>query len=79
MRCDTAPAVGRKIAPDAVATVLDALKKVAEENMFATRDMLAMKGRASFPGERSRGHIDPGAHSSQLMIAAVCAYFVRAA
>jgi dihydroxyacetone kinase-like protein len=53
--------------------VLDALPKVAEENMLATRDMLATKGRASFLGERSRGHIDPGARSSQLMIAAVCA------
>jgi dihydroxyacetone kinase-like protein len=53
--------------------VLGALPKVAEENMLATRDMLATKGRASFLGERSRGHIDPGARSSQLMIAAVCA------
>ncbi len=53
--------------------VLDALPPVAEENMRATRDMLATKGRASFLGERSRGHIDPGARSSQLMIAAVCA------
>ncbi|MGF6757760.1 dihydroxyacetone kinase subunit DhaL [Paraburkholderia sp. GAS42] len=53
--------------------VLDALPQVAEENMLATRDMLATKGRASFLGERSRGHIDPGARSSQLMITAVCA------
>ncbi|MDR5838682.1 dihydroxyacetone kinase subunit DhaL [Caballeronia sp. LZ034LL] len=55
------------------AEALDALPRVAEENMLATRDMLATKGRASFLGERSRGHIDPGARSSQLMIAAVCA------
>jgi len=34
--------------------------------------MLATKGRASFLGERSLGHIDPGARSSELMIAAVC-------
>jgi dihydroxyacetone kinase-like protein len=40
--------------------------------MLATRDMLATKGRASFLGERSRGHIDPGARSSQLMIGAIC-------
>ncbi|MGF6595798.1 dihydroxyacetone kinase-like protein [Paraburkholderia sp. GAS448] len=53
--------------------ILDALPPVAEENMLATRDMLATKGRASFLGERSRGHIDPGARSSQIMIAAVCA------
>ncbi|CAG9219409.1 Phosphoenolpyruvate-dihydroxyacetone phosphotransferase, ADP-binding subunit DhaL [Paraburkholderia sabiae] len=54
-------------------TVLDALPQVAETGMLATRDMLATKGRASFLGERSRGHIDPGARSSQLMIGAVCA------
>jgi phosphoenolpyruvate---glycerone phosphotransferase subunit DhaL len=34
--------------------------------------MLAMKGRASFLGERSRGHIDPGARSSQVCIMAIC-------
>ena len=54
-------------------TVLDALPLIAEEGMLATRDMLATKGRASFLGERARGHIDPGARSSQLMIGAVCA------
>ncbi|SAK92940.1 dihydroxyacetone kinase subunit DhaL [Caballeronia ptereochthonis] len=61
---------------DAGASKQDALAelpRVAEESMLATRDMLATKGRASFLGERSRGHIDPGARSSQLMIAAVCA------
>jgi dihydroxyacetone kinase-like protein len=50
---------------------------VAEQNMLATRDMLATKGRASFLGERSRGHIDPGARSSQIMITAVCAHLAR--
>lgn len=53
--------------------VLEELPRIAEANMLATRDMLATKGRASFLGERSRGHIDPGARSSQLMIEAVCA------
>ncbi|SAK57407.1 kinase [Caballeronia pedi] len=52
--------------------VLEELPRVAEASMLTTRDMLATKGRASFLGERSRGHIDPGARSSQLMIAAVC-------
>ncbi|CAB3749475.1 dihydroxyacetone kinase subunit DhaL [Paraburkholderia humisilvae] len=61
------------------AAVLEALPQVAEEHMLATRDMLATKGRASFLGERSRGHIDPGARSSQLMIAAVCAQFAQSA
>ena len=40
--------------------------------MLSTKDLLATKGRASFLGERSKGHIDPGARSSQLMIKTVC-------
>jgi dihydroxyacetone kinase-like protein len=38
----------------------------------ATRPMKAIRGRASFLGERSIGHLDPGARSSALLIAAVC-------
>jgi phosphoenolpyruvate---glycerone phosphotransferase subunit DhaL len=38
----------------------------------ATVPMKAIKGRASFLGERSIGHMDPGARSSALMIAAIC-------
>jgi dihydroxyacetone kinase-like protein len=34
--------------------------------------MRATRGRASFLGERSVGHVDPGAQSSALMIAALC-------
>ena len=34
--------------------------------------MRAIRGRASFLGERSIGHMDPGAKSSSLMIAALC-------
>jgi dihydroxyacetone kinase-like protein len=52
--------------------ILDELPKEAARGMLATRDMLATKGRASFLGERSRGHIDPGARSSQIIITAVC-------
>lgn len=37
-----------------------------------TTPMKATKGRASFLGDRSIGHMDPGARSSSLMIAAVC-------
>ncbi|MDC3095800.1 dihydroxyacetone kinase subunit DhaL [Alphaproteobacteria bacterium] len=46
--------------------------KVAEKGMLSTKNLLATKGRASFLGERSKGHIDPGARSSQLMIKTVC-------
>jgi phosphoenolpyruvate---glycerone phosphotransferase subunit DhaL len=55
-----------------VEEILRELPKEAERGMLSTRDMLAMKGRASFLGERSRGHIDPGARSSQVCIMAIC-------
>jgi phosphoenolpyruvate---glycerone phosphotransferase subunit DhaL len=40
----------------------------AEEGMKATIPMLATKGRASYLGERSIGHQDPGATSSWLIL-----------
>jgi dihydroxyacetone kinase-like protein len=58
--------------------ILDELPKEAARCMLATRDMLATKGRASFLGERSLGHIDPGARSSQIIITAVCEQIGRA-
>ncbi len=42
----------------------------AEEGMKATIPMVARKGRASYLGERSAGHQDPGATSSYLLIRA---------
>tara|TARA_A100000164_G_scaffold257747_1_gene229805 strand:+ start:629 stop:1258 length:630 start_codon:yes stop_codon:yes gene_type:complete len=51
---------------------LSEIIKIAEDRMFATKDMLATKGRASFLGERAKGHIDPGARSSQLIIDTIC-------
>ena len=50
----------------------------AEEGMKATIPMLATKGRASYLGERSIGHQDPGATSSWLILrclAETCANF----
>jgi phosphoenolpyruvate---glycerone phosphotransferase subunit DhaL len=49
----------------------DALKRAAEaaeQGMKATIPMVARKGRASYLGERSAGHQDPGATSSWLLI-----------
>jgi len=48
------------------------IKETAEKGMLATKDLIATKGRASFLGERAKGHIDPGARSSQLAIEAIC-------
>jgi phosphoenolpyruvate---glycerone phosphotransferase subunit DhaL len=44
--------------------------EAAEEGMRATIPLVARKGRASYLGERSAGHQDPGATSSQLLIKA---------
>ena len=48
------------------------LRQRASAAADATVPMRATKGRASFLGERSVGHMDPGARSSALMIAAIC-------
>ena len=37
----------------------------------ATKDMIAKKGRASYLGERSKGHIDPGSQSSGYLFEAM--------
>ena len=54
-----------------VSELLGQTKQTALAGVEATRDMVATKGRASFLGERSKGHIDAGAKSSQLMICAI--------
>lgn len=46
----------------------DEVIKVAEEAMNKTKDIKAKKGRASYVGERSIGHIDPGAASSYILV-----------
>ncbi|WP_173262477.1 dihydroxyacetone kinase subunit DhaL [Streptomyces pacificus] len=45
-----------------------AARQAAEDGAAATVPMLARKGRASYLGERSIGHRDPGAASSALLI-----------
>ena len=74
--------VGQKTMLDVLFPVLDVLReggadmaarlkaaaKVAAE---ATIPMRAIRGRASFLGERSIGHMDPGARSSALIVDAV--------
>ena len=42
----------------------------AEQGTKDTIPLVAKKGRASYLGERSAGHQDPGATSSQLLLAA---------
>jgi dihydroxyacetone kinase-like protein len=45
--------------------------EAAEEGMTATIPLVARKGRASYLGERSAGHQDPGATSSSLLLRTV--------
>jgi phosphoenolpyruvate---glycerone phosphotransferase subunit DhaL len=52
-----------------------AIKRVAAAAAEATIPMRATRGRASFLGERSIGHMDPGARSSQIMIEAIADVF----
>ena len=47
---------------------LDEAAAAAEEGMKATIPMIARKGRASYLGERSRDHQDPGATSTHLIL-----------
>ena len=51
---------------------LHEVREQAHEAALATIPMVARRGRASFLGERSQGHMDPGARSSELIVGAVC-------
>ena len=61
----------RLSAGDALPEALDAATAAAEAGMRATVPMQARKGRASYLGERSIGHQDPGATSAVLIIRAL--------
>ena len=50
---------------------LDAAAAAAEDGMRATIPLVARKGRASYLGERSAGHQDPGATSTHLVMQAL--------
>jgi phosphoenolpyruvate---glycerone phosphotransferase subunit DhaL len=54
--------------PDLIARV----RATASEAVARTAPMQATKGRASFLGPRSIGHVDPGARSSCVLLHAVC-------
>jgi len=53
-----------------LAAALRASAGAAEQGMLGTIPLVARKGRASYLGERSAGHQDPGATSSNLLIQA---------
>jgi dihydroxyacetone kinase-like protein len=55
---------------DSFGKALQRMAEAAEQGMKATIPMVARKGRASYLGERSAGHQDPGATSSYLILKA---------
>jgi dihydroxyacetone kinase-like protein len=77
-------AVGDKTILDALVPSLDAVSErpdvpfeaaldAARNGVEATRDMVAMRGRAAWVGERTRGHLDPGATAYLRLLEALAA------
>jgi dihydroxyacetone kinase-like protein len=56
-----------------LADALEAAAAAAATGREATIEMVARKGRASYLGERSRGHQDPGATSTTMILEAAAA------
>ena len=65
----------KKIADGAdMVTALDAACQSAQEGVEYTKTIIATKGRASYLGERSIGHQDPGATSATVTLEAIRDY-----
>ncbi|MBM7057549.1 MULTISPECIES: dihydroxyacetone kinase subunit DhaL [Streptomyces] len=60
-------------AAEALATSFDGAANAARAGAVATVPLQARKGRASYLGERSIGHQDPGATSAALLVEALAA------
>ncbi|HEY4067279.1 MAG TPA: dihydroxyacetone kinase subunit DhaL [Burkholderiaceae bacterium] len=52
--------------------LVERVRRCALDSAQATAQMDAIKGRASFLGDRALGHVDPGSRSMALIIGAVC-------
>ncbi|OKJ92195.1 dihydroxyacetone kinase subunit DhaL [Amycolatopsis sp. CB00013] len=55
---------------DGVAAILAAAAAAADKGAESTVDLVPRKGRASYLGERAKGHMDPGARSTALLLRA---------
>ena len=75
--------VGQKTLLDVLAPVQQVLaaggddlvarvRQCAIDSSTATAQMDAIKGRASFLGDRALGHVDPGSRSMALIVGAIC-------
>jgi dihydroxyacetone kinase-like protein len=58
--------------------LLARVRATAFESAEATAQMDAIRGRASFLGERALGHVDPGSRSMALLVGAICDSLDRA-
>lgn len=66
-----AVAAAEKAGGGDVAAVLTAAAEGAAAGAESTVDLVARKGRASYLGRRSAGHLDPGARSTALLLGAL--------
>ena len=57
--------------PDALGVAAEAARAGAE----STRNLTARYGRAKYLGDKTRGHLDPGAASISLMFDGFCSAF----
>jgi dihydroxyacetone kinase-like protein len=53
-----------------IAAILTAAADAADKGAESTVDLVPRKGRASYLGERAKGHMDPGARSTALLLRA---------
>lgn len=64
-------------AGQSVISCLEAASEAAQQGVEFTKEIVATKGRASYLGERSRGHQDPGATSSCIMLQTLVEFLRR--
>ncbi len=62
----------QKVLADGGDNMVARVRQCAHDSAAATAQMDAIKGRASFLGDRALGHVDPGSRSMALIIDAVC-------
>lgn len=62
----------RKVLADGGDDIVARVRACALASAAATAQLDAIKGRASFLGERALGHVDPGSRSVALIIVALC-------
>lgn len=62
----------RQVLADGSGDIVARVRQCAFDSAAATAQMDAIKGRASFLGDRALGHVDPGSRSMALIIGAIC-------